>query len=161
MTFHLNDLGLELLWWRCGGASNCATIFVILYKFTIHQSHLDYSIANQWLVCSIGNATNLIKLAIARPWALAIGARSTMRKAGAALARRLAIIFHAMMRDKTEFQITEGQQKQPTRIPTTSSLRERCPREGVGHCVDSVATATTNSMIAVSTLPTHTQPTPS
>lgn len=41
-----------------------------------------------------------------KTWALAIGARSTMRKARVALARRLAIIMHAMMRDGTEFQIT-------------------------------------------------------
>ena len=40
-----------------------------------------------------------------KTWALAIGARSTMRKARAALARRLAIVMHAMMRDGTEFQI--------------------------------------------------------
>ena len=40
-----------------------------------------------------------------KAWALAIGARSTMRKARVALARRLAIILHAMMRDQTEFQI--------------------------------------------------------
>lgn len=40
-----------------------------------------------------------------KDWALAIGARSTMRKARVALARRLAIILHAMMRDQTEFQI--------------------------------------------------------
>lgn len=40
-----------------------------------------------------------------KAWAQAIGARSTMRKARVALARRLAIILHAMMRDGTEFQI--------------------------------------------------------
>lgn len=39
-----------------------------------------------------------------KEWALAIGARSTMRKARVALARRLAIVLHAMMRDQTEFQ---------------------------------------------------------
>ncbi|MGB8623966.1 MAG: IS110 family transposase [Paracoccaceae bacterium] len=39
-----------------------------------------------------------------KTWALEIGARSTMRKARVALARRLAIIMHAMMRDGTEFQ---------------------------------------------------------
>lgn len=36
-------------------------------------------------------------------WALAIAQRSTMRKARIALARRLAIIMHAMLRDGTEF----------------------------------------------------------
>ena len=38
-----------------------------------------------------------------KDWALAIGQRSTMRKARVALARRLAIIMHAMLRDGTEF----------------------------------------------------------
>jgi uncharacterized protein involved in type VI secretion and phage assembly len=36
-------------------------------------------------------------------WALAIAKRSTMRKARIALARRLAIIMHAMLRHGTEF----------------------------------------------------------
>jgi transposase len=39
-----------------------------------------------------------------KDWALAIARRSTMRKARIALARRLAIIMHAMLRDGTEFQ---------------------------------------------------------
>lgn len=38
-----------------------------------------------------------------KDWALAIAARSTMRKARVALARRLAIIMHAMLRHGTEF----------------------------------------------------------
>jgi transposase len=38
-----------------------------------------------------------------KKWALAIGRRSTMRKARIALARRLAIIMHAMLRHGTEF----------------------------------------------------------
>ena len=42
------------------------------------------------------------KLAL-KDWALAIGRRSTMRKARIALARRLAIIMHAMLRHGTEF----------------------------------------------------------
>ena len=37
-------------------------------------------------------------------WALAIAKRSTMRQARVALARRLAIIMHAMLRHGTEFQ---------------------------------------------------------
>jgi len=37
-------------------------------------------------------------------WALGIAKRSTMRKARIALARKLAIIMHAMLRDGTEFQ---------------------------------------------------------
>jgi transposase len=38
-----------------------------------------------------------------KDWAYAIAKRSTMRKARIALARRLAIILHAMLRDGTEF----------------------------------------------------------
>lgn len=38
-----------------------------------------------------------------KSWALAIAQRSTMRKARIALARRLAVIMHAMLRDGTEF----------------------------------------------------------
>jgi transposase len=38
-----------------------------------------------------------------KDWAFAIAKRSTMRKAKVALARRLAIIMHAMLRDGTEF----------------------------------------------------------
>lgn len=38
-----------------------------------------------------------------KAWALGIAARSTMRKARVALARRLAIILHAIMRDQTDF----------------------------------------------------------
>jgi transposase len=38
-----------------------------------------------------------------KEWALRIGRRSTMRKARVALARRLAIIMHAMLRDGTAF----------------------------------------------------------
>lgn len=38
-----------------------------------------------------------------KDWAVAIAKRSTMRKARIALARRLAIIMHAMLRYGTEF----------------------------------------------------------
>jgi len=38
-----------------------------------------------------------------KDWAFAIAKRSTMRKARVALARRLAIIMHTMLRDGTEF----------------------------------------------------------
>ena len=38
-----------------------------------------------------------------KDWALAIAKRSTMHKARVALARRLAIIMHAMLRDGAEF----------------------------------------------------------
>ena len=41
-----------------------------------------------------------------KDWAFAIAKRSTMRKAKVALARRLAIIMHAMLRDGTEFAST-------------------------------------------------------
>jgi transposase len=41
-----------------------------------------------------------------KDWAFAIARRSTMRKARVALARRLAIIMHAMLRDGTEFVVT-------------------------------------------------------
>ena len=47
------------------------------------------------------------KLAL-QDWALDIGRRSTMRKARIALARRLAIIMHAMLRHGTEFKATPG-----------------------------------------------------
>ena len=40
-----------------------------------------------------------------KDWAFAIAKRSTMRKAKVALARRLAIIMHAMLRDGTEFEL--------------------------------------------------------
>ena len=38
-----------------------------------------------------------------KDWAFAIAKRSTMRKARVALARRLGIVMHAMLRDGTEF----------------------------------------------------------
>jgi len=38
-----------------------------------------------------------------KDWALRVGRRSTMRKARVALARRLAIVMHAMLRDGTDF----------------------------------------------------------
>jgi ABC-type polar amino acid transport system ATPase subunit len=44
--------------------------------------------------------SNSLKL---KDWAFAIAKRSTMRKARVALARCLAIIMHAMLRDGTEF----------------------------------------------------------
>ena len=39
-----------------------------------------------------------------KDWVLAVPKRLTIRKARIALARRLAIIMHAMLRDDTEFQ---------------------------------------------------------
>ena len=41
-----------------------------------------------------------------KDWALAIARRSTLRKARIALARRVAIIMHAMLRHGTEFKPT-------------------------------------------------------
>jgi transposase len=41
-----------------------------------------------------------------KDWAFAIAKRSTMRKARIALARRLAIIMHSMLRHGTEFKPT-------------------------------------------------------
>ena len=38
-----------------------------------------------------------------KDWAFAIARRASMRKARIALARRLAIIMHVMLRDRTEF----------------------------------------------------------
>jgi transposase len=49
---------------------------------------------------SVGARTNPRTL---KDWAFAIAKRSTMRKARIALARRLGIIMHAMLRDGTEF----------------------------------------------------------
>jgi len=43
-----------------------------------------------------------------KDWALRIGRRSTMRKARVALARRLAIIMHAMLRDGTDFHAAQS-----------------------------------------------------
>ena len=40
-----------------------------------------------------------------KDWAFAIAKRSTMRKARIALARRLAIIMHAMLKHGTEFKL--------------------------------------------------------
>jgi hypothetical protein len=73
-----------------------------------------------------------------KDWAFAIARRSTMRKARVALARRLAIIMHAMLRNETEFAPAQG--RQPTRQETASSSRkERRPREGADDGADSVA----------------------
>jgi transposase len=57
---------------------------------------LLYEAANVVLTCYKGQ----LKL---KDWAFAIARRSTMRKARVALARRLAIIMHAMLRNETEF----------------------------------------------------------
>ena len=50
--------------------------------------------------CHVDDYKGQLKL---KDWAFAIAKRSTMRKARVALARRLAIIMHAMLRDGTEF----------------------------------------------------------
>ena len=51
-------------------------------------------------LCNRDAPARLLKL---KDWAFAIAKRSTMRKARIALARRLAIIMLAMLRDGTEF----------------------------------------------------------
>jgi hypothetical protein len=51
-------------------------------------------------ICSFRRRSQAFTL---KDWALAIAKRSTMRKARIALARRLAIIMHAMLRHGTEF----------------------------------------------------------
>jgi transposase len=68
-------------------------------------------------------------------WASAIARRSTMRKPRVALARRLGIITHAMLRDGTESAPAYAT-KQET---ASSSRKERRPREGPGDGADSVA----------------------
>ena len=55
-----------------------------------------------------------------KDWALAIAARSTMRKARIALARRLAIIPHAMLRDRTEFNLARLQVRRDEETETSS-----------------------------------------
>ena len=73
---------------------------VVLQKPLVRQSSRNLNslgpIANVMLTRYKGQ----LKL---KDWAFAIARRSTMRKARIALARRLAIIMHAMLRDGTEF----------------------------------------------------------
>jgi hypothetical protein len=64
------------------------------------------------------------KLAL-KEWALDIGRRSTMRKARIALARRLAIIMHAMLRHGTEFKAAWDHSRRPKRAPERSTARGR------------------------------------
>jgi hypothetical protein len=73
------------------------------------------------------------KLAL-KDWALDIGRRSTMRKARIALARRLAIIMHAMLRRGAEFKAHR------TIVGNRNELRSGAlPWEGAGDGADSVA----------------------
>ena len=73
-----------------------------------------------------------------KDWAFAIARRSTMRKARVALARRLAIIMHAMLRDETEFGLALS--RQSTRQEAeSSSQEERRSREGADDGADFVA----------------------
>ena len=63
-----------------------------------------------------------------KDWAFAIARRSTMRKARVALARRLAIIMHAMLRDGTEFARRRPAihgDRRPHRAPARSDARGR------------------------------------
>ncbi len=72
-----------------------------------------------------------------KDWAFAIAKRSTMRKARVALARRLAIIMHAMLRDGTE----SSSRKSTRQEAASSSCKERRPREGADDGADCVAAA--------------------
>ena len=61
-----------------------------------------------------------------KDWAFAIAKRSTMRKARVALARRLAIIMHAMLRDGTEeFAPANPLDRRPHPAPARSDARGR------------------------------------
>ena len=65
-----------------------------------------------------------------KAWALDIAKRSTMRKARIALARCLAIIMHAMLRDGTEFQARLAEQPLAGQEVEPSSRAERRPKGG-------------------------------
>jgi len=73
-----------------------------------------------------------------KDWAFAIAERSTMRKARVALARRLAIIMHAVLRDGTEFASAQVRAIYETggrvQLP-----RGATPREGADDGADIVA----------------------
>ena len=58
-----------------------------------------------------------------KDWAFAIAKRSTMRKARVALARRLGIIMHAMLRDGTEFEIGLAPRNRQDRRPNLTPKR--------------------------------------
>ena len=66
-----------------------------------------------------------------KDWAFAIARRSTMRKARVALARRLAIIMHAMLA-MGRSSSSPKPCKPRDRRPKSSSQEERRPREGAG-----------------------------
>jgi hypothetical protein len=82
-----------------------------------------------------------------KDWALHIDRRSTMRKARVALARQLAIIMHAMLRDVTEFHAAWGVVEQ------TGGRNEHpsgaMPKEGMGDGADSVASGRSDRPTAV------------
>ena len=63
-----------------------------------------------------------------KDWALAIAKRSNLRKARIALARRLAIIMHAMLRHGTEFQTGIADQHRVRQEAETSSQAGATPR---------------------------------
>ena len=64
-----------------------------------------------------------------KDWAFAIAKRSTMRKARVALARRLGIIMHAMLRDGTEFEIGLAPRNRQDRRQSSSQEERRPGRE--------------------------------
>jgi hypothetical protein len=92
-------------------------------------------------------------------WAFAIARRSAMRKARVALARRLAIILHAMLRDRTEFASAWRRQNPRTggRIELPQGATSR---EGADDGADCVACGHQRPT-AISTKPPCTQLTPS
>jgi hypothetical protein len=69
-----------------------------------------------------------------KDWAFSIARRSSMRKARIAVARRLAIVMHAMLPDGTEF-LDLPSMRQET---ASSSRKERRPREGADDGADFV-----------------------
>src|SRR3984957_7787557 len=94
-----------------------------------------------------------------KDWAFAIAKRSTMRKARVALARRLEIIMHAMLRDGTEFAAGSAinpPDRRPHRAPKRSDAlgREQTTARILLHAACDWPTA-------ISTEPPCTQLTPS
>ena len=80
-----------------------------------------------------------------KDWAFAIAKRSTMRKARVALARRLAIIMHAMLRDGTEFESARPprnpRDRRPIkRRPGREQTTARIPLHGANHWPTAVST---------------------
>jgi predicted DNA-binding WGR domain protein len=84
---------LQIVLQRCDCTRNVARFYVLAIEPSLFG---DAALVRAW-----GRRGSLGRQL--KDWALAIAARSTMRKARIALARRLAIIMHAMLRHGTEF----------------------------------------------------------